>query len=986
MTINQNKIGDDTNEYPLVIVYVLTFNTILKIYVPSVILAPIDAQGSLGVLEKIGTKEILESYLLESGDNTHRFSLDICTELQIPELKKRFIRSKKMTFEKALENVYVKKEILKGINTRMNKFLSYILDNDFLLCIDIDRRMNLERSRVKLSHDIVEPRLRFEKTNEGINYYLTLRNKNIEYYPSDKNIKIISDIPGWVLDRKKIYKLTSTNANKLKPFLLKKMVHIPERMTKEYLEKFVKDIVSKVHVNAEGFDVIKSSQKPKATLKAIKNFITDEWEVDLTFFYGRDSFQYKSPSTSLTRLNYSEGNEVIFTVVERKDEDEKDYINLLIKLGLEADGNGYLYCDAISEDPYGFVFWMQENKRQLAQNGIDCIMPNIGDKRIHDANPVLHINQVENNDWFDIEGLIRVGEHEVTFRDLIEHIKNENRIFILPNNDCFIIPIEWLHKYKSLSRWAKYDGDVVKILRSQYSLIQEMGHGVSQGIRTYDLSKSDVETTPSRNLKATLRPYQLEGVAWLVAHQQARFGCCLADDMGLGKTLQTLTALLYAKENLAEGENTAPDDIIKQMSLFESVQNERKTCLRALIVMPASLIFNWSDEINKFTSGLSITRHIGAKRTKKSRELENVDIVLTSYQTALRDVDLLKEVIWTYIVLDESQYIKNQNSKIFAAIQELTSINILSLSGTPIENSLSDLWAQMQIINPDILGTHTFFKKQFKEPIEKENDQEVLEDLIKITKPFILRRTKEEVLKDLPKKSEQIIYCEMSSEQETLYEKEKSAARNLLLNCDEGNSENKLQIVTALLRLRQLANHPVLYLKNYSCSSGKYKIITETLYTINKSGHKALVFSSFVGHLDLVSDYLKVEDISYVSLTGKTSQSKREESVTRFQKDKDLAFFLISIKAGGTGLNLTAADYILILDPWWNPFVENQAIARAHRIGLDHSLSVLRFISNETIEEKIVQLQQKKLKLSDDVLNVNDISAWNREELRYLIS
>jgi len=262
----------------------------------------------------------------------------------------------------------------------------------------------------------------------------------------------------------------------------------------------------------------------------------------------------------------------------------------------------------------------------------------------------------------------------------------------------------------------------------------------------------------------------------------------------------------------------------------------------------------------------------------------------------------------------------------------------------------------------------------------------LLEELKQLTKPYILRRTKSQVLKDLPEKSEQVIYCDMTKQQEKLYEKEKSAARNLLLQSDVSDPQTKMQIFTSLLRLRQLANHPVLYKEQYKHDSGKFEVLVENLQTIHRAGHKALIFSSFTGHLDLVADHLKSKEIPFAILTGKTTQKDRQRAVEAFQlEDSKIQFFLISIKAGGTGLNLTAADYVYILDPWWNPFVENQAIARAHRIGLEHPLTVVRYITKDSIEEKIQLLQSRKRALSDDVLGENERPDWNKEEFGYLL-
>ena len=970
---------------PSGIVYGLSVHPVFKVHVPEAFVVSIDRDGILSYMERRGGEEVLNSYSFYDPDGPHSYALNLCKELGDEAISSKFVKSKRMTITKAIEEPLVKSTILKYISKKVDAFLSYVVTHSFPLCFDVERKVPMQTRRIKLSQDFLEPRLHFLKSETGIEYTLAIRNKNIQWYPCERDITIVNDQPGWVVESGKLYKLKHVNGNKIKPFLKKRVVNIPDRIAHTYLEKFVKDIITKVPVKTQGFEIHNYDGDPKPELAFRKNFISEEWMLELILKYGEEQFHYRMAEESRTRLHYEGEHDVSFNIIKRNKDKEAKIVKVIEDQGLSLDTDKRIRLkDSTGEDPFELISWMRDHRDGLSASNIKSDLPFIGDAQISSDKPSIQISQLQNNDWFDIHGVIRIGDHEVPFKELIESIRQEERVFLLPDGTCFIIPLEWMSKYSSLARWAKEEGDGVKILRSQYTLIDEMKDADSNSMAVFKPVEEEVIYNPSPLLKATLRPYQLDGAQWLVNHQVSQLGCCLADDMGLGKTLQTLCALLYAKEHNEKKEKEVSTQL--QLSLFETSLLETIDPLRALIIMPASLIFNWSNEIQKFAPHLFVKRHMGPKRPKKSKELRQFDIVLTSYQTALRDEGILSEIEWTYIVLDESQYIKNHNSKIFGAIENIPSRYKLSLSGTPIENSLSDLWAQMQFINPEILGTYSFFKKHFQIPIEKYKDEKLLEELKKITKPYILRRTKSEVLKDLPEKSEQLVYCEMSKNQAILYEKEKSAARNLLLQSEVSDPQVKMQIFTSLLRLRQIANHPVLYKNSYKQDSGKFDILIENLKTIKKAGHKALIFSSFTGHLDLVADHLNAVEAPFVMLTGQTSQRQRQKVVEEFQsEDSEITFFLISIKAGGTGLNLTAADFVYILDPWWNPFVENQAIARAHRIGLEHPLTVVRYITTDSIEEKIQLLQSRKRALSEDVLGDKATPDWNKEELGYLL-
>ncbi|MBX2872256.1 MAG: DEAD/DEAH box helicase, partial [Saprospiraceae bacterium] len=408
--------------------------------------------------------------------------------------------------------------------------------------------------------------------------------------------------------------------------------------------------------------------------------------------------------------------------------------------------------------------------------------------------------------------------------------------------------------------------------------------------------------------------------------------------------------------------------------------------LNALIILPASLVFNWAQELNKFAPSLSIYQHTGSKRYKDPRLILRFDIILTTYQTALRDAELLQNIEFEYIILDESQQIKNRESKIFQAINQFPAKYKISLSGTPIENSLSDLWSQMQFINPDLLGGFTFFKREFITPIEKGQDEDKKDRLRKLVKPYLLRRTKEEVAKDLPALTTKLFYSEMASEQKKRYEKEKSAARNYLLeNYDASNPQYRIIVLQSLTRLRQIVNHPSLVYADFKKDSGKYNDVLEHLQVIRKGGHKALIFSSFVKYLELFRAEFESKQQAYSWLIGSQTAKQRQRNIEQFMADPAVQSFLISIKSGGTGLNLTAADYVFILDPWWNPTIEQQAIARAHRIGQEKKVMAVKFITKDSIEEKILLLQEKKKQLAEDIIGEVGKMSFSKNDIKYLL-
>ena len=435
--------------------------------------------------------------------------------------------------------------------------------------------------------------------------------------------------------------------------------------------------------------------------------------------------------------------------------------------------------------------------------------------------------------------------------------------------------------------------------------------------------------------------------------------------MGLGKTIQII-------------------------SFFKHLKNKGKTNKQPhLIVLPTSLIFNWQEEIKKFCPSLKVKVVGGVKRTKSAEDFQKFDLILITYGLIVKDIDYLKDFHFNYIVLDESQAIKNPTSQRFKAARLLKSNNRLVLTGTPIENNTFDLYAQMTFINPGLLGNMAGFKKNYATEIDKNKNKEVAKELTHLINPFLLRRTKEQVATELPEKTEQILYCKMEKEQQKVYDAYKNEYRNYLMGKidEEGLGKSKMYVLEGLTKLRQICDSPQMVKDDIQKTDESIKI-KELLSHISEktNNHKILVFSQFVTMLHLIKDKLDEAGIKYEYLDGKTKN--RQEKVDNFQNDNEVRVFLISLKAGGTGLNLTAADYVYLVDPWWNPAVEAQAIDRCYRIGQNKKVMAYKMICKNTIEEKIITHQESKKKLSSELIQTDEsyVKALSKESINDLFS
>jgi non-specific serine/threonine protein kinase len=594
--------------------------------------------------------------------------------------------------------------------------------------------------------------------------------------------------------------------------------------------------------------------------------------------------------------------------------------------------------------------------------------------RFNTAKPQTKIHISSNTDWFDARVDIVFGDQKVTIADVKKALANRQQFVPLDDGTLGVLPEEWIKKYSLLFRVGEGKSNQLRLSKYHMSVIDELYENRNEEeliirleekyehLREFNRIK---EIDPPVHLEHVLRPYQVHGFHWLNYLQEVGWGGILADDMGLGKTIQALSFLHHYRD--AHGR------------------------LNALVVCPTTLMFNWENEIRKFSPGLTYHIHHGGDRTRNKAALTEYNVIITTYGTLRSDIKLLLEIPFDYVVLDESQAIKNPASKVTKAACLLHARHRLCMSGTPLQNNTFDIFAQMNFLNPGMLGSIEFFRQEFAVPIDKFGEQDRKDHLRKLLFPFILRRTKEQVAKDLPEKTETILFCEMEDEQRKVYDAYRNDYRDKILGTIEtqGIQRSQLTILQGLMKLRQICDSPAILNEpdKYPNHSIKLDELAREIAE-NIGDHKALVFSQFLGMLALIRERLKELEIPFEYFDGSTSAVDREKAIQNFQRDDSCRVFLISLKAGGVGLNLTAADYVYIVDPWWNPAVEQQAIDRTHRIGQTKNIFAYRMICKDTIEDKILQLQEKKRVLAKDLIADDDgfVKSLTRADVEYLFS
>jgi superfamily II DNA or RNA helicase len=582
--------------------------------------------------------------------------------------------------------------------------------------------------------------------------------------------------------------------------------------------------------------------------------------------------------------------------------------------------------------------------------------------------PRLHIKS--GIDWFEIEaGELGDAGTSVDLPDLVKAVSQGRRTVTLGDGTIGMLPEEWLARVAPLLSLGDAEGDAIRFKTSQVALIDALlaqqpevdwdegfARARAQLLRFEGVHPED----PPASFQGELREYQRESLGWMRFLRDFGFGGCLADDMGLGKTVMVLAMLESRRAERARGGGPQ---------------------LPSLIVLPRSLLFNWMSEAARFAPALRILDFAHADRHSAAHAIPESDMVLTTYGTLRRDVADLRDHRFDYVVLDEAQAIKNAGTATAKAVRLLKADHRLALTGTPVENHLGELYSLFDFLNPGLLG----HQKSRRPKAEQQ-----LATLARGLRPFILRRTKEQVAPELPPRTEETLYCELEGEQRKIYLDLRDHYRRVLLKKIErdGIAKSKIQILEALLRLRQAACHLQLLpgSERNGDSSAKFDLLLPRLTELREEGRKALVFSQFTSLLALLRKELDASKTTYEYLDGATRD--RGERVERFQQDPNCQLFLISLKAGGTGLNLTAAEYVFLLDPWWNPAVETQAIDRTHRIGQTKPVFAYRLVAKETVEERILELQSQKRALADAILDESGggLRGLQREDVEQLLS
>ena len=687
-------------------------------------------------------------------------------------------------------------------------------------------------------------------------------------------------------------------------------------------------------------------------------------------------FSYKGFETKANDKNtitIPDGDKIL--IVHRNKEAEQRFIDSLEALHSQfirpQEGNSLILRGAdVLRNNWFFLFVDAMKEQKVSVYGFEALR----NFRFNTARPSTHIHVSSGLDWFDAKVEIDFEGQRVGIADIKKALAAKQSFVQLGDGTLGILPDEWLKKYSLLFKVGEGKVDKLRLSKYHMSVIDELYENKEIAELTFSLDekferlrefKNIPEIPAPESLQSILRPYQTAGYQWLSYLNDVGWGGILADDMGLGKTIQALTMLQYYKTSTGN--------------------------IKAIVVCPTTLIYNWENEIRKFTPSLTWQIHHGSMRSRDMDALQKANIIITTYGTLRSDIQVLMKINYDYVVLDESQAIKNPSSKVTKAACLLNAKNRVCMSGTPLQNNTFDIFAQMNFLNPGLLGTMEFFRNEFATPIDKFGEQEQKDHLRKLLFPFILRRTKEQVAKDLPEKTETILFCEMEKEQRKIYDAYRNSYRDKIMGTidQQGIDKSQLTILQGLMKLRQICDSPAILNEQEKFPNNSIKLdelsreITE-----NIGEHKALVFSQFLGMLALIRAKLQEEGIAYEYFDGSTNIADRQKAIDNFQNNDNCRVFLISLKAGGVGLNLTAADYVYIVDPWWNPAVEQQAIDRTHRIGQTKNIFAYRMICIDTIEDKILQLQERKRKLASELISddANFVKALSKADVEYLFS
>ena len=935
------------------------------------------------ILESLPEKDYLSVHDLVTGDNLKRYEnlltdtqkklvnrIDQCSEKEMVRVMRR--KTTVRDFLRSLTDGMIAQEIRPYIERRLLHCFNLLPASGIRIFLkDTSERIYLE-NEIFYCSEPAEAVFNFHyQENNGLRYFLSVYYQGKETSLLGKRLIPLVNQPSVMVLDNNLLQFKDIDSKKLMPFVSKTHIIVPKQVEEKYFKTFVIENIRKFRTNVQGFTVLDVATTPTAII-SLENDLRNRPAMVLRFDYGNGRKPFNAATSTETEVSL-DIRDAQYTVrrFKRRYETEKSCIESLCGFGFYDAGNSMFFADEASAkttdtDDQTSLANLVEKINSLSDALVDKgfrIDQHFFSQKYFTGSVKLEVELKTERDWFDVFAVVHSGGFKIPFINFRNHIIRQDRYYILPNGETLILPAEWLAKYSQVMLMAERHNDNIRLGKRYFTIVNDSFEGVDkkyfhQMTALCNVGELELDDKPEL-IQATLRPYQLQGVTWLRVLHDHRLGGCLADDMGLGKTLQAITLLQSIfddQEDLMNVENPVG---------LESFNHQKNLAdfRSSLIVMPSSLIHNWVNEIKRFAPHLKVLKYVGPDR-QNNTDFRKYDIVLTTYGILRNDSIILRKHHFLYAILDEAQNIRNPESVTYQSAILVQASHYLTLSGTPVENTLIDLWAQMNFLNRGLLGNLSFFKTHFATPIEKHDDEAARTRLQRLIQPFLLRRTKQEVTPELPELTELVRYCEMTDMQRSLYEEEKSKARNEIIESieEQGINKSSIMILRALGRLRQLAIHPAMIHPDYASDSGKFDQIKESLDSLHSEGHKALLFSTFTKHLDIVAEYLQKENIPYSMLTGKTTN--REEVINRFNQRSDVPFFLISLKAGGLGLNLTAAGYVFLLDPWWNPAAERQAISRTHRIGQTEKVFAYRLITSETIEEKILQLQEKKSALT----------------------
>lgn len=848
----------------------------------------------------------------------------------------------------------------------------------------------------------------FTKTDDGIDYRLTLGDDII---PSAHHTQILCNNPSLFVIEHSLRQLDEGLGGKLlTPFLKKEIYHIPASIQAKYFRQFILKIVKKIDISSDGFDVDNLHPQGKAVLmlQATTNGL---YTLDTQFVYDTATFSSGDRREKSVTL-HDDGKSVTFVCIWRNREWESSVTELL-------DNELHRPQTASLQE---MTAWLTTHDAVLTQHDIETQQRTIHHYVIGEVERI-H-NDRWTGDWFQMHvTLIFPDGTQMVLTDFRDAIINGDREVRLPSGNWFVIPDEWYAQYSAAMLFGLMKSrGTLTFHRSQQTVLptEDLLPPTQKAPAACD---KEEKTLPPQGLKATLRPYQFLGYRWMLSHQHGGTGCLLGDDMGLGKTVQTIAVILHYFESSASAptddrsrEDTTDNGLIKdagnsedqadysiirsdqvirsdrvirsnhiirskptsppvQTSLFSEEEMSGRAAkampsasssqpdLRqqsghraVLVAAPSSVVFNWHDEFRRFAPSLRVVEYTGnaRERAAKQSQLANADVVLTSYPMLRNDIGVLSRLSFAIAVYDEAHAFRNNTSLLYQAVLKIHADFPIALTGTPMVNALDELWTLMSVLNPALLGDYETFQNNFIHPINVNLQDEHTAILRKLVAPYFLRRLRGDVLDSLPERQDEQVWCDMTEAQAALYEEEQSKMRNLLMDAEQAN--NRIVVLAAITRLRRLACSPKL--EHKEGDSGKVLEVFDRLEELRGTDHKVLLFSEFTSFLDVIAEEMKQRGWSYDMLTGQSRD--REAIVKHFQQTPSCQFFLVSLKAGGEGLNLTEADYVFLLDPWWNHAAEEQAIARAHRSGQRRSVMVYRFITRGSLEEQIQKVQDKK--------------------------